>query len=120
MSLFDPGLQPERTALAWRRTALSTAAAATVLARVAQAQGDHVALATSLVAGAVAAVCWLLAGRRYERVTASLGEHGDLRHAALGPAAATLCAASLLLFAGGAAPGARRRWCVLTGLPRAK
>lgn len=100
MTLFDPGLQPERTALAWRRTALSTAAAAAVLARVAQAEGDHVAVATSLVAGAVAVACWLLAGRRYDRATASLGEHGDLRQAALGPAAATLCAASLCLSLG--------------------
>ncbi|TCI99469.1 DUF202 domain-containing protein [Aeromicrobium sp. IC_218] len=97
MSLFDPGLQPERTTLAWRRTALSMAAAAAVLARVAQARGDHVAAAASAVGGAVAAACWLLAGRRYARVTASLRKRGDLTGAPLGPAAAALCAASLCL-----------------------
>jgi hypothetical protein len=76
---------------------LSLAAAAAVLARVAQARGDHVALAASVVAGATAAACWLLAGHRYGRVTRSLRERGDLAGAPLGPGAAALGAASLCL-----------------------
>jgi putative membrane protein len=99
-ALFDPGLQPERTALAWRRTALSTAAAAAVLARVAQVVGDLAALAVAVAAGLLAGWCWVAAGRRYARLTASLREHGDLRGAALGPAAALTCAASTLLSLG--------------------
>jgi len=99
-ALFDPGLQPERTALAWQRTALSTAAAATVLARVAQLRGDDIALGVALVAGALAAWCWVSARLRYTRVTSSLRKHGDLSQAPLGPTAALTCAAESLVSLG--------------------
>ncbi|MFF9674145.1 DUF202 domain-containing protein [Streptomyces eurythermus] len=52
----DPGLQPERTRLAWRRTTLS-AAVATVLALKAALHGRP--SAAGILAGAVCCALWL-------------------------------------------------------------
>ncbi|PCG84810.1 hypothetical protein CIB93_17565 [Streptomyces sp. WZ.A104] len=52
----DPGLQPERTRLAWRRTTLS----ATVVALLAVRQASHSgATPAALVAVALSALAWL-------------------------------------------------------------
>ena len=75
--LFDPGLQPERTALAWRRTALTLLASSLIAARIlAELLGTWAALLGLL--GAIMAA-WLLAAvhRRYrghhESLTGSAG-----------------------------------------------
>ncbi len=47
---WDPGLQPERTALAWQRTGLSAAVAALVGFRDGLATGSVLAILLSLVA----------------------------------------------------------------------
>ncbi|MFC8092788.1 DUF202 domain-containing protein [Streptomyces sp. NPDC057301] len=95
----DPGLQPERTRLAWRRTTLAGTVVAVLAVRSAL-QGD-----VSVVGIVVCALCiglWLgflaLAHRRIS-VLASSAEPAALtpRHAT----AATLCTVALAL--GGAA-----------------
>lgn len=78
MMLFDPGLQPERTELAWRRTALALGVGSLVAARLLPEAFQHAAWAFVGLAGLVAAtVLWVAARRRYRRVTDVLGRDGD-------------------------------------------
>ncbi|TFV53964.1 DUF202 domain-containing protein [Geodermatophilus sp. DF01-2] len=70
--LFDPGAQNERTALAWRRTALALLAAALVGARLLVSDGWAAGLwAVVLVLPASAWVLWM-ANRRYAKASAAL------------------------------------------------
>ncbi|RUQ98346.1 DUF202 domain-containing protein [Labedella endophytica] len=97
---FDPGLQPERTALAWRRTALALVVAAVVGIRVLPTLlGDWAMIPAG--AGLVLAVIVLLAShRRYRehhvRLTTSTSDRIALPDGAL-PAlvAATTLAAGI-------------------------
>lgn len=78
MMLFDPGLQPERTELAWRRTALALGVGSLVAARLLPEAFQHAAWPFVGLAGLVAAtVLWVAARRRYRRVTDVLGRDGD-------------------------------------------
>jgi uncharacterized membrane protein YidH (DUF202 family) len=64
----DPGLQPERTRLAWRRTALAAAVVAVLLLRMAFRLGPAGAIPTAAaLAGWVA--CGLIAYRRGGRMS---------------------------------------------------
>ena len=64
--LFDPGLQPERTALAWRRTGLSLTVGSLIALRVLPAVLGLWALAPALL-GLVASVAVMVAShRRYQ------------------------------------------------------
>ncbi|MEZ7004678.1 DUF202 domain-containing protein [Streptomyces sp. SCSIO 75703] len=89
----DPGLQPQRTRLAWRRTTLSGTVVTVLAARSALGSGPSPA---SVAAGALCALFWLaflrLAHLRIRTLDAS---H---RPGALAPphaAAAALCAVAL-------------------------
>ncbi|WP_175410139.1 DUF202 domain-containing protein [Streptomyces sp. TRM64462] len=92
----DPGLQPERTRLAWRRTTLSCTVAAVLAARQAVHDGPS---AAGLLGAALSLLVWLaflgLAQRRIRALDSA-------RPAPLGPAgavAAVGCTVALAAFA---------------------
>ncbi len=96
-SARDPGLQPERTRLAWRRTTLSCTVAAVLAAKQALRQGSS---PLALVAVALSGLVWLgflaVAHRRIQALS-----HG-VRPRTLGvrsAAAAALCTVALACFA---------------------
>lgn len=71
---FDSGLQPERTLLAWRRTALALVVGCAVVVRL-TITGPWPALATSSIIGiGLAGAVYVGASRRYRRVHVALHE----------------------------------------------
>jgi len=89
---YDVGLQAERTALAWRRTALAVGLGAIVGARL-TAPGAGAGAFVALGGGAVlAAVVWVLSVGRYRAAHRSLHERGDLSDVRLGTASAAVAA----------------------------
>jgi uncharacterized membrane protein YidH (DUF202 family) len=70
---FDPGVQHERTALAWERTGLATILAGATLARMASTHFHHVLGTVGAVWVAIGGVVLFWAGWRYEAL------HGPLR-----------------------------------------
>lgn len=92
----DPGLQPERTRLAWRRTTLS----ATVVAVLAGKQAIHDDVtATGLVAAGLSALVWIgflaVAHRRIRSLDAARPRPLSYRGALL----AVVCAVAFAGFA---------------------
>jgi len=95
----DPGLQPERTRLAWRRTTLSSTVAAVLAVKAALHDGRSPA---GVMACAVYCALWLgflaLAHRRI-RVLATSGPYGPPALAPRHATAATLCTVALAVCA---------------------
>ena len=85
----DPGLQPERTALAWQRTAIGFVAAALLFLRWGTQHGPGVAVVTALAA--------LVAGWIFVRTRQRLG---GATTPALGPALVPATTEVLVLTAG--------------------
>ncbi|WP_439901956.1 YidH family protein [Microbacterium azadirachtae] len=65
--VFDPGLQPERTALAWRRTALALAGGSVVIMRILPSVIGGVALVLGFAGLVLALVVLIGSHRRYRR-----------------------------------------------------
>ncbi|MGQ4388155.1 DUF202 domain-containing protein [Streptomyces sp. SAS_270] len=99
----DPGLQPERTRLAWRRTTLASTVAALFAAKASLRDGTP----TGIVVGALSCAIWLgflavahrrirtLADARADGPAALSARHGTT--AALCTVALAVCAAVLVL-----------------------
>ncbi|WP_432482467.1 DUF202 domain-containing protein [Kineococcus esterisolvens] len=101
-AVFDAGLQPERTALAWRRTALSLVVAGLGAARLLLPHLGVGAVVLGLAAAGTGVGVHVLASRRVRRATARLLAAGDLDHpAAAGHLIAATAAACTLLGLGG-------------------
>lgn len=97
--VFDEGLQAERTALAWDRTALTTVAIGALLARAGGTVLPWAWIAAAVVL-AVAAVGLLLGRTRYLRRDAALrGERAVPNHGLIAAAGVTAVLVSLLALA---------------------
>ena len=72
--LFDPGLQPERTLLAWRRTCLAFGVATLVGMRFTMPQLGLVAVLLGILGAGLAVLAYALAATGYRRAHAAL--HG--------------------------------------------
>lgn len=81
--LFDPGLQPERTDLAWRRSTLSVAVGSLVALRLLPPVLGPAGLAVGLGGLLTAGLIWLLARRRTRRTQQALRQRTTLPGAGL-------------------------------------
>lgn len=99
--LFDVGLQPERTLLAWQRTCLALAVGIVVGSRLALPALGPLSAVFAIAGLALVGAAWLGATRRYRRANRDLtGPAAVLAQGGLPIAAAA--AAAMLFAAGGA------------------
>ena len=92
---FDPGLQPERTLLAWRRTCLAVGVGGLLFIRFAVAELGIWAVLLGLIGLALAAAGYVDAARRYRRLNARLASGRSHPSPAV---PVTLTAASVAIF----------------------
>lgn len=96
---FDAGLQPERTALAWRRTALAVSVASLAALRILPEVLGSWALIPAALGAGVSLVALVLTHRRYRRIHTMLTSSGSDRVALSGGVLPALMAGAT--FAGG-------------------
>ena len=92
----DTGAQPERTALAWRRTALAVSVGSVVAARFAAPALGILAVVSGVLGAVLAAAVWWSAGRRHATVRRCMDEGRPLTGSA-GPSLAAMAAACALV-----------------------
>ena len=95
--LDKPGLQPERTALAWERTAISMMLLGVLLARRGETSGHWVITLAGLAQTVIGSVVLIWAGFNYRRV------HGPIEHGGDGvvhPGAARAVGITTVAFTG--------------------
>lgn len=80
--LFDPGLQPERTELAWRRTTLALAVGAIVALRILPPALGAWSLPAALAGFLFAGTIWILAGKRARETRQALLQGAPPPHGA--------------------------------------
>jgi uncharacterized membrane protein YidH (DUF202 family) len=90
--LFDPGLQPERTALAWRRTGVAVAVGAIAATRALLPALGLGAVVIGLLGLCLAALLVLGSTRRVRRAQAALLQDGSLISGPDGRLVAAVCA----------------------------
>lgn len=79
-TVFDPGLQHERTSLAWERTAISMMVAGLVLSRFAATEGFWLLAAGGLIQVVVGAALLVWSGAHYEELHGALRRGSDVVH----------------------------------------
>lgn len=95
---FDPGLQPERTALAWRRTALALSLGPLVAARLLAPQLGALAAVAALLGLAVGVAIAAATAVRYRTVHRALTEDAGIGRL---PGAGLLLITAAVPFLGG-------------------
>jgi uncharacterized membrane protein YidH (DUF202 family) len=93
--VYDPGLQTERTLLAWRRTCLAFGIASLVAMRFTVEAAGVVAVFAGIIGAGLAVGAYVAAAIGYRRANTSLHTTGELNHGAAPIALAT--AAALVL-----------------------
>ncbi len=90
--VYDPGLQTERTLLAWRRTCLAFGVASLVVMRFTVEAAGVVAVFAGVVGAGLAVAAYVAAAVGYRRANTALHTTGELNHGAVPIALATASA----------------------------
>ncbi|MFD2028129.1 DUF202 domain-containing protein [Promicromonospora aerolata] len=93
--IYDPGLQTERTLLAWRRTCLAFGVASLVAMRFTVEAAGVLAVFAGVIGSGLAVAAYVAAAVGYRRANTALHSTGSLDHGAAPIALAT--AAALVL-----------------------
>ena len=93
--VYDPGLQTERTLLAWRRTCLAFGVASLVGMRFTVETAGVIAVFAGVIGAGLAVAAYVAAALGYRRANRALHDTGSLDHGAAPIALAT--AAALVL-----------------------
>ena len=97
----DPGLQPERTVLAWRRTVLTTVAGAFGAARLYQHTLGPIGYIVAALIAVVGVAAYRLVRRRHDRVAVALHDGDERRPRVADPRAEACVAAAVTVLGAG-------------------